>query len=134
MFLRLAFAVATIFAISSRAEEEDLDDLDFDAPEGEGDMAGAEEALLKQSAIDFEAMDMDKDGKLSVKDLEEYLNDPSTANEIKEFMEKADKDADGFVTLEDYIEFVKSVLQDHQANGGEEDFMPDDLDFDDEEL
>jgi len=134
MFLRLAFAVATLFAISSRAEEEDLDDFDFDAPEGEGDMAGNEDALLKQAAIDFEAMDMDKDGKLSVKDLEEYLNDPSTADEIKEFMEKADKDADGFVTLEDYIEFVKSVLQDHQANGGEEDFMPDDLDFDDEEL
>lgn len=146
MFFRLGrfLAVAAIGAVVCRAD--DLDDLDNEdnhmAEEDNEDVGGdAEEMLMQQAGQDFEAMDLDKDGKLSTKDLEEYLNDPSMADEVKDFIEKADTDKDGSVSLEEYTAFVKSVIADYQANGGDHDEGYDDedndgeiADLDDEEL
>lgn len=116
MRLSLVFSVAAILAVGNRADELD-DDMDFDS-EGVEDNNNTQEALMQQAAADFESMDMDKDGKLSAKDLEEYLNDPEMTEEIKEFIEKADTDGDSFVSLEEYTAFVHSVMEDYQANGG----------------
>jgi hypothetical protein len=136
---KFAIALAAVVAVSVRAEEseyDDPDDLDSEEEVGGGD---TEAMLMEQATKDFEAMDLDQDGKLSVKDLEEYLNDPSMAAEVKDFIEKADTDKDGFVSMEEYTAFVTAVIADYEAHGDqdehEHDNPGDDLDdLDDEEL
>ena len=132
MFRFAKFLFVSAVLSVARADEE-LDDMD-----DEVDAEDPTQMLMKQAEDDFNAMDMDHDGKLSETDLKQYLNDPAMDAEIKDFLTKADTDHDGFISKDEYMAFIQSVIADYHGGEEEEDEDEGETDLDslddDEEL
>ena len=132
MFRFAKFLFVSAVLSVARADEE-LDEMD-----DEVDAEDPTQMLMKQAEDDFNAMDMDHDGKLSETDLKQYLNDPAMDAEIKDFLTKADTDKDGFISKDEYMAFIQSVIANYHGGEDEEDEDEGETDLDslddDEEL
>jgi hypothetical protein len=129
MIKRVVLACAVFAAV--RSQEHDEEDFEFPSEEagfGEENPEVTQEMLEQQTNEDFKAMDSNDDGEITREEIEAYLNDPAMKDEIDRFFEQADTDKNGIITKPEYLEFVKNLLAQYQAEAG-----MDGLDFGEED-